>query len=56
MSDIKRLKAELTVIWQSLLDELQESSPQLSRRERETQARSQLLARVDEVIQEVTGR
>lgn len=54
MSDVKRLKAELTVIWEALLEEEEERAPELSRRERAERARSALLSLVDEAIQEIS--
>ena len=54
MSDVRRLKKELETIFFALLDELEEERPELDRRGRREEARSQLLSIVDEAIQDVT--
>jgi len=54
-SDLKRLRRELETLLESLQQDLEESQPQLSRRQRLEQARSKLLALVDEAVRDVTS-
>ncbi|NJK90317.1 MAG: hypothetical protein HC923_13655 [Myxococcales bacterium] len=54
-SDLKRLKNELRTLLEAFDGELQERSPSLSRTERLAQARTQLLAVVDEAVRDVTA-
>ncbi len=54
MSDVLRLKKELETLFFALLNELEETRPELGRRERHEEARSRLLAVVDEAVQDVT--
>ncbi|MGF1511895.1 MAG: hypothetical protein ACFB9M_20565 [Myxococcota bacterium] len=55
VSDLKRLKRELRIMYESLDDELADREPALSRRARKEQVRSRLLAMVDEAVRDVTS-
>lgn len=54
MSDVLRLKKELETLFFALLNELEETRPEIGRRERHEEARNRLLAVVDEAVQDVT--
>jgi hypothetical protein len=55
VSDLKRLKRELRILYEALTDDVENTRPELSRRERREQVRSRLLSLVDEAVRDVTA-
>ncbi|MEM1024218.1 MAG: hypothetical protein AAF627_03880 [Myxococcota bacterium] len=55
MSDMKRLRAELRILYEAIDLELTSSAPELSHRERRERVRSELLSRVDDAVRDVAA-
>ncbi|MEM6369525.1 MAG: hypothetical protein AAGD10_01755 [Myxococcota bacterium] len=55
MSDMKRLRAELRILYEAIDIELTSSAPELSHRERRERVRSELLSRVDDAVRDVAA-
>lgn len=55
MSDLKRLRQELRTLYEAIESELEDTEPELSRRQRRESARTRLLSLVDQAVQDVTA-
>ena len=55
VSDMKRLRTELRILYEAIEQELSLDEPELNRRERRERTRAELLSRVDDAVREVAA-